>query len=42
LNEKTVNGALVEFTENTGINIAIVVDEGADVFGVTRVAAILL
>ena len=34
INEKTVNTALVEFTEQTGINIAIVVDEGADVFGV--------
>lgn len=36
LNEKTVNTALVEFTEKTGINIVIVVDEGEDVFGVTK------
>ena len=36
LNEKTVNGALVEFTEKTGINIAIVVDEGEDVFGIDQ------
>ena len=34
LNEKTVNTALVEFTEKTGVNISIVVDEGADIFGV--------
>lgn len=46
LNEKTVNGALVEFTKKTGINIAVVVDEGADVFGVEsgeddKIAAII-
>ena len=34
--ESSVNKALVEFTEATGINIAIVVDEGADVFGVEK------
>ncbi len=34
MNEKTVNDGLVEFTKKTGINIAIVVDEGANIFGV--------
>lgn len=34
INETTVNKGLVEFTQKTGINIAIVVDEGADIFGV--------
>lgn len=34
INEATVNNALKYFTEKTGINIAIVVDDGADVFGV--------
>lgn len=33
IHETTVNKALVEFTKKTGINIAIVVDEGADIFG---------
>ncbi len=32
LSESTVNGALVAFTEKTGINIAIVVADGEDVF----------
>ena len=36
INENTVNKALVEFTQKTGINIAIVVDEGADIFGVEK------
>ena len=36
INENTVNKALVEFTQKTGINIAIVVDEGADIFGVQK------
>lgn len=36
MNEKTVNDGLVEFTKKTGINIAIVVDEGANVFGVQK------
>lgn len=34
IDSETVNAALVEFTEKTGISIALVIDEGADVFGV--------
>lgn len=34
IDSETVNEALVEFTEKTGLNIALVIDEGADVFGV--------
>lgn len=33
INDQTVNKALVAFTEKTGINIAIAVADGADVFG---------
>lgn len=33
VNDQTVNKALVAFTKETGINIAVVVADGADVFG---------
>ncbi|MBR3845660.1 MAG: hypothetical protein IKM40_03710 [Clostridia bacterium] len=36
MNKETVNKALVAFAEKTGINIAVVVVDGADVFGVTE------
>lgn len=36
MNKETVNEALVAFAEKTGINIAVVVVDGADVFGVTE------
>ena len=36
MNKETVNEALVAFTEKTGINIAVVVVDGADVFGVSE------
>ncbi len=36
MNKDTVNASLVSFAEKTGINIAVVVVDGADVFGVTE------
>lgn len=36
MNKETVNKALVAFAEKTGINIAVVVVDGADVFGVSE------
>lgn len=36
MNKETVNEALVAFAEKTGINIAVVVVDGADVFGVSE------
>lgn len=36
MNKETVNKSLVAFAEKTGINIAVVVVNGADVFGVTE------
>ena len=34
--EKSVNQSLADFTKKTGVNIAIVVDEGEDVFGIDK------
>ena len=36
IDEPLINDALILFAEKTGVNIAIVVDEGEDVFGVDR------